>query len=257
MKLIVNAVCDVGLVRQRNEDMVLVDELIFRNSTFGSAFNTLVINQPLLFAVADGMGGHNAGDIASELVLKRLYPVVKHLPDDLDNDALKNILESAVKDIHDSLNHESAIERSKAGMGATLIALLIYQEKIFYFSAGDSRLYRFRNGLLKQISRDHSVSEMFGKDRSDSHMIVNSIGGGEEVFIEFNDLTGTVLSGDKLILCSDGVSDMIDDETLEGILEKENAINIIVERAKQNGGEDNISIIIIDLEIEQEPGTLN
>ncbi len=250
MKVIASAISDVGIVRTRNEDMVAVDDFIFRDSSYEKEYDLTIEKETIFFAVADGMGGHAAGDVASETVLKRLLPVIKHLPAGLDNANLKGILENSVKDIHEYLTQESKLDPAKRGMGSTLIALLIYEGRYYYFSAGDSRLYRFRRGLLKQISKDHSVSELFGKDRSDSHMIINSIGGGEDVFLEFNELTETVLPGDCWILCSDGVTDMLNDEELEVLLEETNPIDRIVESAKQKGGKDNISLILLNFILE-------
>jgi len=253
-KISIDAVCDVGAVRKNNEDIVSLDGLIFRDNNFQLSLEPNTTNNRFLIAVSDGMGGHNAGEVASEIVLNDLHKVKEELPADVsaNNEALKTIFENAIKETHQKLLDEVKRDPSKLGMGATLIALLFLNNKVFYLSAGDSRLYRFRRGMLKQLSRDHSLAEMLGDERSSSHLILNSVGGGESVFIDFIEITNSLIDDDVLLLCSDGLTDMLSDEVIEEALtENMNAV-ALCDKVKKTSGKDNISIVLLKLSVESE-----
>jgi len=253
-KISVDAICDVGAVRKNNEDMVSLDGLIFRDNSFQLTPEPNESHNRLLIAVSDGMGGHNAGEIASEIVLNDLHKIKEELPADVSTnaDALKTIFENAIKETHQKLLDEGKRDSSKLGMGATLIAVLFLNNKIFYLSAGDSRLYRFRRGMLKQLSRDHSLAELLGDERSSSHIILNSVGGGEAVFIDFIEITKSLIDEDTLLLCSDGLTDVLPDEEIESALtENMNAVELC-NKTKTTSGKDNISIVLLKLIFEME-----
>lgn len=245
IKLLVQAVSDVGLKRTNNEDMVLVQNDFIRDKDIKTEIVIENNDEPLLFAVADGMGGHNAGELASELLLKKLIEEVykNKLPETFDS--LKDYFYSVIKSIHLSLINEGLAEPSKRGMGSTLIAILFFKEKVYYINAGDSRLYRFRSGILKQISKDHSLAAATGLARNASHVLLNSVGGGENVFIDFVDITDLVISDDTILLCSDGLSDLVSDEEIESIIDKNFSSEELVIAAKNAGGKDNISIVLL------------
>ncbi|MCF8242693.1 MAG: protein phosphatase 2C domain-containing protein [Melioribacteraceae bacterium] len=245
MKLYIDAVCDVGSVRDKNEDMVLLVDEFFRNDVSRIEIKTTNGSRGFIFAVADGMGGHAAGEIASEIILSELSFTSQNISPNLNEDVLKSIFQNKVKEIHQKLLDEGKNDPEKYGMGATLIAVLFYQGKVFFFNAGDSRLYRFRRGFLKQLSRDHSLSAVAGVDRTVSHMILNSIGGGDNVFLDFEELTDNLIDDDVLLLCSDGLSDMIDDNKIEELLNENVSALKLVQEAKEAGGKDNISVILI------------
>jgi len=119
-------------------------------------------------------------------------------------------------------------------------------------NAGDSRLYRFRRGNLMQISKDHSLREATGNKNIASNILINSLGAGKDVFVDFDSVGGKILNEDILLLCSDGLSGMLTDEEMEQILneEKENSVPKLLMEAKNKGGNDNISIIIASICIE-------
>jgi PPM family protein phosphatase len=254
LNLNIDAVCDVGAVRTNNEDIISIDGMIFRNNSFQLTLEPTETNNRFLIAVSDGMGGHNAGEVASEIVLNELHLFKQELPENIsfDADNLKVIFQNKVKEIHKKLNDEGKKDSSKRGMGATLIALLILNNRIYYFSAGDSRLYRFRRGILKKISKDHSLAELIGDARSKSHLILNSIGGGESVFIDFIEMTDQLLNEDSLLLCSDGLTDMLTDDEIENDLENNYSATTLCNKAKSAGGRDNISIVLVKFNLEAE-----
>ena len=130
MKLIINAASDKGLVRQRNEDMILVGSSLVRDSQFSTVQNIDDENTIFLFAVADGMGGHNAGDFASEYVVNSIAKIISNMPVNLSEDDLTNFLELSFSDIHNELNNKGKLEKERAGMGSTFNGLLFYNQKI-------------------------------------------------------------------------------------------------------------------------------
>ncbi len=128
-----------------------------------------------LIALADGMGGHNAGEIAAEMVLKLMAREVYTVPAGLSEAALVEQIRSWAQKVHAQILEESQRNPDWAGMGTTLVAVLFYGGRAWYFSAGDSRLYRLRDGCLAQVSQDHSVKAVTGVP---SHRLLNSFGGG-------------------------------------------------------------------------------
>jgi len=239
----ISAVSDKGCVRQNNEDRILVQALIFSDTNYQLEFTT---ENLALFAVADGMGGANAGEVAAEMTLESLSDFITELsknPIDLD---VKSAFTSWVKQIHATLLRIGLQDVEKKGMGTTLTGLLFLKGRFYWFNAGDSRLYRFRNGILKQISTDHSLSQAIGNKNVPSNIIVNSIGGGQNAFIDVEDITALVFDNDLYFICSDGITDMIEDDTIEKHLNPLN-LEAMVAEAKQMGGKDNISALAIEI----------
>jgi protein phosphatase len=248
MKLEISAISDKGCVREHNEDMVLIGEDIFRDNS-----RQLVIdlnnNQKLFIAVADGMGGHNAGEIASEIVLQKMISKINLLEANLSEKELSERISEWAKEIHYYILDEGNKDLNKKGMGSTLIGVLFYNDKAYYINVGDSRLYRFRNGNLMQISKDHSLREVTGNKNIPSYIILSSFGGGEKISVDFAPVGGKIIDGDCLLLCSDGLSDMLPDSEIEDILnnEKENQIMRLLTETKNKGGKDNITIALIHI----------
>ncbi|MBX2976054.1 MAG: serine/threonine-protein phosphatase [Ignavibacteriaceae bacterium] len=254
LKISIDSICNVGSVRTNNEDIISLDGLIYRDNSFQIYLEPEISNNRFLISVSDGMGGHNAGEVASEIVVSELQQFKQELANELpaDADELKSLFQKKVKEIHKKLTDEGKRDSNKHGMGATFISVLFLDNRVFYFSAGDSRLYRFRRGILRQISKDHSLAELIGDARSKSHIILNSVGGGESVFIDFIEITEQLLDEDILLLCSDGLTDMLSDDTIESQLEKNITAADLCNLAKEAGGKDNISIALLKLQIESE-----
>jgi protein phosphatase len=253
MKLKLWAVSDKGCVRENNEDMAMIGEDIFRDA-FREMEIDLNKDQVLFIAVADGMGGHNAGEVASEIVLRQISERIKTLTSGLNEEDLKDKFSLWAKEIHSHIWEEGNKDINKKGMGSTLIGLLFYEGRVYYINVGDSRLYRYRGGFLVQLSRDHSLQEAMGDKSIASNIILNSFGGGEKIFIDFAPAGGKILNGDVFLLCSDGLSDMLTDDEIETILnnEKENPVDKLLNEAKNKGGKDNITIILIHIHINEE-----
>ena len=249
MKITISALSDKGCVREHNEDMVLVGYDIFRNGSKRLDVDLNGESSKFLIAVADGMGGHNAGEVASEIVLQRMTEKIRALEPGLTEKELSDRILEWTKEIHRHILNEGNDDIEKKGMGSTFIGVLLYDDSVYYINVGDSRLYRFRRGNLMQISKDHSLREIMNNNNAPSNIIVNSFGGGDKLFFDFSPVGGRVLNGDALLLCSDGLSDMLDDDEIENILSREAPVENLLAEAKRKGGEDNISVVLVHLQL--------
>jgi len=247
MKMRITAICDKGCVRENNEDMLLVGKKLLRDNRLQGAIEPNEEHPVFIVAVADGMGGANAGEIASQMVLEMVRDGIYGLAASLTDEGLKISIRSMCLNIHQRVLQEGMDDQTKRGMGSTLVGLLYYEGRLFLINAGDSRLYRFRNDTLMQISRDHSLHELIGNIEVPSNVILNSFGGGNTFFIDIEPAGKKALDGDIFLLCSDGVSDMLNDEEIEAVLCKEGFEEALLEASKNKGGKDNISYVLVEL----------
>jgi len=247
MKLIINAISDIGNVRSNNEDMILIGNEFLRDAFKNYEFDFESSGHPFLISVADGMGGHKGGEYASEIVLNEMNRVIRSLPINLPMSELKNTLKKNILTIHKQLIEDGLKDPAKTGMGSTFIGVLFFQNSIFMINIGDSRLYRFREGILTQLSRDHSLSEMTNNSDAPKNIIVNSFGAGQKIFFDFEDISTRILDSDILLLCSDGLTGELTDVEIETILSQPDSMDILLNLAKDHGGKDNISIIVCEI----------
>ncbi len=247
MKLRITAVCDKGCVRENNEDMVLVGKKLLRNNRLQGAVEPNEGNPIFLVAVADGMGGANAGEVASQMVIEMVREVIYGLSPVLDDKTLKSAITSLCLATHQRVLQEGMADPARLGMGTTLICLLYYEGRFIFINAGDSRLYRFRHDTLMQISHDHSLRELNRDSNIPSNVIINSFGGGNNFYVDIEPAGKKVLDGDIFLLCSDGVSDMLSDEEIEQVLSQEGFEDTLLEAAKNKGGQDNISYVLVEV----------
>ena len=245
MKLDIEAISDVGLKRQQNEDMILIGNEYFRNTKEKYSVELHSDSIPYIVAVSDGLGGHNAGEIASEIVMHNVSQFVMQLPHNLNINELKTNITRLFQNLHSYIIGEGKTNPSLNGMGATFVGLLFYNLRIFLINVGDSRCYRFRGGFLRQISKDHTLSSLYNQQHNRSHVLINSVGGGENIFIDFEDITDIVSNEDTFLLCSDGLSDMLPDDIIEGIINSSFSASNLVLESKTAGGRDNISVVLM------------
>ena len=253
MKLRITAVCDVGNVRGNNEDMILVGDRVFRDERVQGGIDLDERASLFAVAIADGMGGANAGEVASQIVLEELRSGLAAIPKSLDDKAFNVAIDALCREIHQRVLHEGIADAAKSGMGSTLVALLVYQGRLLFISAGDSRLYRLRDATLMQISRDHSLRELSAiGDASEtsqvpSNIIVNSFGGGSSFYVDVGVAARKIQDDDVFFLCSDGVSDVLSDEELEAILGTEGREDAVLAAAIDKGSQDNISYVLVEI----------
>ena len=234
------AATDVGKVREVNQDCVF--------SSIGP-----VGCLPNLFIVADGMGGHKAGDIASRLTVDS---VVDKLSKVNSKDYISVITDTIIK-VNKEVIDKAAESQDYAGMGTTLVVATVFDNILKVANVGDSRLYVVGEDII-QITRDHSlVEEMIinGQlDRADArvdkrkNIITRAIGGESKVEAEM--FSVELKPEDKILMCSDGLSNMVDDAEILEIINREpdieKAARMLIDAANENGGKDNISVVIVE-----------
>jgi protein phosphatase len=227
----------VGLVRENNEDALLVRE-------------------PYLFAVADGMGGYAAGEIASRATIKAFEAATHSLRHERGEHNIRSVLAEAFGKANAHVFKMAVSNDRFNGMGTTLTALyLVGDGNAYCCHIGDSRLYLYRDGRLVQLTRDHTyVADLLeqGKISADEalvhpqrHMLLQALGVEESVHADI--LHFAVRPEDRLLLCSDGLSDMLMDAEIGALLEREDAADALLERSLNNGGRDNVSLILLKL----------
>lgn len=240
-KLQIQALCQVGIVRTNNEDMLSVGGILLRDDALSLPIELDGESQFHLL-VSDGMGGQEFGERASQGLLEYLCECFKEnrfRPETIEDD-----LRFHVKAFNDQLNRLAIEEGQRLPMGCTLTGVVWSQGKVYLLNAGDSRTYRFRNGILRQLTQDETLRAMTGNPE-DSKGLVNCIGAGSEGLLHVEGLTDRLSEGDQLLLCSDGLTDMVPDEDIEQLLsDSEAPVEELYALACRNGGEDNVSIII-------------
>ena len=229
----------IGLVRQGNED-----------SAFTSA---------QLIAVADGMGGHAAGEVASRIavqVLQKLAPTLTAT--DIDEDSVEDLLMHSLHSIDAEIAAVAEEEIEKRGMGTTLTALLIRNSTIALLHVGDSRCYRLRGNTLEQLSNDHTViqelldqgaiTQAEATDHPQRSMLTQALRGDGDVTPVLQ--MYEVKKGDRYLLCSDGLSGVLTDKEIKVGLkksDKDEAVKFLIDATYVNGAPDNVTVLIADI----------
>lgn len=242
MKLIHSARTDVGMIRSGNEDNFNVD----RNDERG------------IFIVADGMGGHAAGEVASEMavqiVLRELAPITT-----LDGEAVAKLVADTLRKANRAIHDRTITEVDKQGMGTTASVLLLSDARYMIGQVGDSRVYLMRDGALTQLTKDHSyVQEQVdagfltpeqARYHPYSNVITRCVGASPDV--EPDIYRGEMRTGDLYLVASDGLTGMVDDRRLGQLLgsraEPERKVQALISEANGRGGLDNITAIIVQV----------
>jgi serine/threonine protein phosphatase PrpC len=237
----------IGLVRQGNEDSGFVS--------------------PQLIAVADGMGGHAAGEVASRIAVEVLQSLVPALVStEIDEDSVEDLLMHSLHSIDSEISVVTEEEIEKRGMGTTLTALLIRDKYISLLHVGDSRCYRLRGNILEQLSNDHTViqelleqgaiSEAEAVDHPQRSMLTQALRGDGDVTPVLQ--MYEIKKGDRYLLCSDGLSGVLTEKEIKIGLKKSNkdeAIKFLVDATYVNGAPDNVTVLIADISDEATTST--
>ncbi len=242
MKLKIQALSKVGLVRDNNEDMLSVGGILVRDDALELPVVELDDESQFNLLVADGMGGHEHGERASQGLLEHLNDCFKN--DLFHADSLENELRSQVKAFSDRLNQEAMEEGQSRPMGCTLTGFVWSHGKTLLLNAGDSRTYRYRDGILRRITQDDTLRDITSNPY-ESKALLNCVGGGAQCDLMVVDFSQRLLPNDTILICSDGLTDMLDDEEIETVLdESPQPVDELYEAACQRGGVDNVSIIV-------------
>ncbi len=248
MRILSRGLSDAGLCRDNNEDsFALRDDLG-------------------LYLVADGMGGHAAGEIASALAVETVQSRVERYclaakpdsPDPLIPSV--DILRTAVQAANDEVCRAAGENPSWRGMGSTLVALWIRAERLVVAHVGDSRIYRIRHHVIEQLTEDHTlINEQLRQGllsaeeaavSAHRHVLTRAIGSAQELVVDIQTLTAE--AGDRYLLCTDGLTDMLADETLLSLVsaldDPSEACARLVESANREGGRDNITAVLLHMQ---------
>lgn len=242
---------DTGIKRANNEDAYMRD------------------NAMRLYAVADGVGGHQGGEVASRIIMDTIQEVVPGLLSGKDSTPPVNLLKDAEPRLsalkyavtlsNNKIFQASKADPSLAGMGSTATLLHLWRDKAYIAHVGDSRVYLLRNRTLRQITGDHSLvaeqvraGKIAPKEARNSayrHIITRAVGIEKEVVVEGHAMP--VAPGDVILLCTDGLTDMVDNDDIAGLLNElkpDQAADALVRLANERGGADNITVVIVRID---------
>lgn len=225
---------NVGKVRKNNEDSLLVTE-------------------PEIFVVADGMGGQAAGEVASKILVDTAKNFLPKIPAPLTEDILiKSILKAnaeILKEVRENKNYR--------GMGTTATILHIYKNRAYYAHIGDSRLYRVRNENIEQITEDHSyvdtlvkrgeITQAEARVHPLKNILTQAVGADDDIEVDSGSFK--IFTEDIYMLCTDGLTNMVSDEDiLKILLSSKNPADDLVQAALDHGGNDNVTVIVVDID---------
>ncbi len=238
---------DTGRKRANNEDNLL---------SVVPEDQQLLQGKGALFVVADGMGGHDRGEVASELTIQQVKDTYYHdLQEDIPT-ALQRAIQQANAAVYQANEAERAKGASDFSMGATCVAAVLHEQMLYAANVGDSRVYVLHDGHLRQITRDHSVVAQLVergeitpaqvRTHEKRNQIYRALGESNDVEVDL--FTEPVQEGDTLILCTDGLWEMLEDEELSTIIEHygpEESVEHLIARANEAGGTDNVTAIVV------------
>jgi len=235
-----------GLVRQNNEDCVRADDSLG------------------IYLLADGIGGHNAGEVASALAVETAYSVLRSNIAHTEVGGYFELMVHAMHTAHWEINTRAYSDVTYLKMGTTLVVAVLREGKAYIVNAGDSRCYLFQRAFgcdsarnaFKRLTHDHTVGDQLlacgisiGEiPKKQFHTLTQSIGCGDPPYPDFN--IAEVKRGDVLLICSDGLTDMLTDAEIEAVLADDDAsldtlVARLVDAANANGGRDNISVVLV------------
>ena len=235
------AITDVGKRRELNEDYLYTSD-------------KMIGNLSNLFIVADGMGGHNAGDYASRYTVEKVIETVEELENERD---IEEIMQEAIYRANAYIYEKARTDIKLSGMGTTLVIASIKNQEVLVANIGDSRMYVINKNIM-QITKDHSLVEemvtMGGLDKEaarnhpDKNIITRAIGVKEFVLADFFEVK--LEKEDKILLCTDGLTNMLNDDEIHRIVQSnedvETAAKALIAAANEKGGRDNIAVVLIE-----------
>lgn len=235
------SVTDVGQKRETNQDYI-----------YANAEATGML--PNLFIVADGMGGHNAGDFASRFAVEEFLRQIEKK----NQKSIIRTLEESIAETNKLLYEQSQNREELSGMGTTFVVAVLSDDRLYVANVGDSRLYLYNDEKMHQITQDHSmVEEMIRRGeiaREDArfhpkkNVITRALGTQREITADYFEVP--LKQDDVILMCSDGLTNMVEDEEIGSVIKKadgnlEKAGNELLRMANESGGKDNISIVLV------------
>lgn len=236
---------DVGCVRTNNEDALGVDDTCS------------------LIVLADGMGGYNAGEVASSMAVEHTIANLRSWLQASQGKAspveLERILQNSVDQANRAIFEAANTKPECAGMGTTIVLAMLYENRAYIGHVGDSRAYLWRDHALKRLTRDHSLVQEYIDNgllnEADAalsgyrSLLTRALGVEDTVLLETDDIR--LQPGDLLLLCSDGLTDMLDDTDIAVLLKRPGTLQqknqLLIDEAKANGGRDNLSVALVHI----------
>ena len=231
---------DVGLIRNNNED-------VFRE-----------LPKEKFFILADGMGGHNAGEVAASRAVEYMCSGIQNIfinpKQSTELDEMESHISSVIENTNLWVHHLGASNPKLYGMGTTLCSALFFKNFIIYSHVGDSRIYRFRKNHLTPLTKDHTViakNDTTHENRNGVSLprkvLAKAI--GTSIFVSPEIKSEKAEVGDVYLLCSDGLTDLVSDTLIESLLKKTTDLDVVashlIETAKESGGHDNITLLLL------------
>lgn len=227
---------EVGLHRSGNEDSALINGV--------------------LIAVADGMGGHAGGEVASKVAISTLAQILPLLNnDEMDPESLEDFLLNAILEVDDEIKLTAEANDRLSGMGTTLTAIALYRNKAYVLHTGDSRAYRLRGKEFTQLTKDHSVVQELidagtiteaeaavHPQRSVLTNVLMGLGNITPLLVQYE-----VKAGDKFLLCSDGLTNVISNAELHNKMTEEDALSNLISLTYERGAPDNVTVVIAEV----------
>ncbi len=239
----IGAMTDIGRYRKLNEDCYF----IYRNELLVGGM------------VADGMGGHNAGEVASKMAAELIKSgIMDGFYPDMDYMEFSELVKRVFQEVNEEIYRMSNVSRNTTGMGTTAAAAFVYKGKLITANVGDSRVYRVKDGEIKQLTKDHSyveeliemgeISPELAKNHPQKNYITRAL--GAEAFVK-SDILINDYNGEIIVICSDGLTNMLADNQIANIVTEnedfENAAKALVKLANQKGGADNITCVVFEV----------
>lgn len=226
---------NVGLVRSNNED-------------------SYICLEPYAFAVADGMGGHAAGEVASKLLIEEAEQELRHKG---ESGCSKELLKDIIVRANNIILQKASADKRLAGMGTTASMVYVHDKKIIWAHIGDSRIYFLHDGRLVQITTDHSLVDMWVKNGTitaeealhhpQKNILTRAVGVDQSIEVDTGEFSAE--NGDMLLLSTDGLTNMVADEDINKILLDKNIkakADCLIDKAVENGGIDNVTAIVVE-----------
>lgn len=250
--MIYSFVSHVGKVRKNNEDYCDAQVITINNDKLG------------IFALADGMGGHNKGEVASEMAVREvMYSIKNQLMNhtNIDSDVIDDTLKHAYTSVNSAIYKRSKSDNLYKGMGTTLVVAVDYKKVLYVANVGDSRCYVSRKDIFKRITVDNSVVEelvmknIITEEEAKTHparnQITRAVGTDDNVIVDLYSVN--LKKGDKILLTSDGLTGYVENDIIKEIISNNNVevdiiSNDLVNKANEISGKDNITVIVVEEE---------
>ena len=250
------AASKVGCVRSQNEDMVLLGSHFVRNDAFSTRVD-LTNSDRYIMAVADGMGGHKAGEVASSIVVNGLTEKFKNIETIGEKQDAVNWIRENVKELNDAIfKYTDEFEESK-GMGTTLVLSIVTDDYILFGNVGDSSGFVFKKGKLYKVTKDHTLVNLLvetgelTKEEAENHprknVLMRALGANNPVDVDIFDVEKDC---DGILLCSDGLTNMLSVRQIENVLNTDSTLEEkvvkLIRKSNLRGGTDNVSVACLE-----------